>query len=71
MGKILTQLPLQLDYCLSLQSGPSLLPVQPLTYGRVQAVLPAGGLVPSLRPDPLGLAWCRLAILPAIWLPCG
>lgn len=49
---------------------PGLFPVQPLTYGRARAVLPAGVLVPSLCPDPLGLVWCRLAILPAIWLPC-
>ena len=34
---------------------PSLFPVQPLTYGRARAALPAGVLVPSLRPDPLGL----------------
>ena len=60
--KMLTQPLSPLDFCLSLQSGPSLLPAQPLTRQMWQSPCPfslRGVLVPSTCPDPLGPVCCN------------
>lgn len=71
-NKMLSQPLSPLDFCLSLQSGPSLLPVQLLTRQMWQSPCPSslrGVLVPSTCPDPLGPVCCRLSILPALRPP--